>query len=46
MDTFFTYLNYKKNTKIITFLNKEIESLDSLIELHSNLESNKMSHDS
>ena len=44
MDTLFTYLDYKKNAKIIDYLDKEIQSLDDLIALNSNLETNKMSH--
>ncbi len=43
MDTFFTYLEYTSRTKIINYLDKEIESLDSLIELQSSLESDKVS---
>jgi len=35
MDIFFTYLQHKKHVKFIEFLDKEIESLDSLIDVHS-----------
>tara|TARA_Y100001968_G_C18948780_1_gene522190 strand:- start:3 stop:143 length:141 start_codon:yes stop_codon:yes gene_type:complete len=45
MDKFFTYLNYKNNIQLLEFLDKEIESLDALIDLSSNFKANKMSHD-
>ena len=35
MDIFFTYLQEKKQEKIVDFLDKEIESLDYLISLNS-----------
>ena len=44
MDKFFTYLEYKHHTKIINYLDKEIKSLDSLIELRSSLESDKVTY--
>ena len=43
MDTVFTYLQHIHHAQIIHFLDQEIESLDSLIDLHSNLESDKVS---
>ena len=44
LQTRLSYLDYKKNAKIIDYLDKEIQSLDDLIALNSNLETNKMSH--
>ena len=46
MDTFFTYLTQNKKIKIINYLNKEIDSLESLIDLQSNFTSDKMPHSS
>ena len=43
MDNLFTYLKNRKQKQIIKFLDTEIDSLESLIDLHSNLESDKMS---
>tara|TARA_B100000427_G_scaffold153531_1_gene127847 strand:- start:848 stop:979 length:132 start_codon:yes stop_codon:yes gene_type:complete len=42
MDKIFTYLQHKQHIQIINFLDKEIESLDSLIDLHSNIASDKV----
>lgn len=42
MDTIFTYLQHIQHTQIINFLDKEIESLDSLIDLHSSIASDKV----
>ena len=42
MDTVFTYLHYTHRARIIHFLDQEIESLESLIDLHSNLDSDKV----
>ena len=36
MDIFFTYLKQNNQKQVINFLDKEIESLESLIDLHSN----------
>ena len=46
MDTFFTYLAQNKKIKIINYLTKEIDSIESLIDLHANCESDKMPYSS
>ena len=45
MDIFFTYLKDEKRAKVVDFLNKEIEYIDSLISLNLDLKkkSNKCS---
>ena len=40
MDIFFTYLKEKKHKRTVDFLNKEIEYIDYLISLNSDLEKN------
>ena len=42
MDTVFTYLQYTHRAQIIHFLDQEIETFESLIDLHSNLDSDKL----
>ena len=43
MENLSTYLQQIHKTRIITFLDKEIESVESIIDLHSNLSSDNMS---